>query len=87
MANAWWEPLTFEPPSPDGGQERWHRWIDTSRPTPEGIVPADAAPALEAEQWTVPGRSLTVLLAGLNPPATAGDDHPDRPPAAPAAPR
>jgi isoamylase len=87
MVNAWWEPLTFQLPPADGGQEQWHRWIDTSRPSPDDIVPPDEAPVVENGEWTVPGRSLTVLLAGLRPRSSAGDGHPDRPAAAPAGPR
>ena len=87
MVNAWWEPLTFQLPPADGGQECWRRWIDTSRPSPEDIVPPEAAPPVEGAQWTVSGRSLTVLLAGLSPRSTAGDGHPDPPAAAPASPQ
>jgi glycogen operon protein len=87
MVNAWWEPLTFQLPTPDGGQELWHRWIDTSRPSPEDIVPPEGAPAVEGGEWTVPGRSLTVLLAGLSPRSAADDGHRDPPAAGPAAPR
>jgi isoamylase len=87
MVNAWWEPLTFQLPQVDGGQERWHRWIDTSRPSPEDIVSPDGAPAIEGGEWTVPGRSLTVLLAGLSPRSAAGDAHPDPPAATPVGPQ
>ena len=64
MVNAWWEPLTFQLPKPDGDQARWHRWIDTSLPSPQDIVPPEAAPPVEALQWSVPGRSLSVLVRG-----------------------
>ncbi|MEB3333090.1 MAG: glycogen debranching protein GlgX [Synechococcaceae cyanobacterium] len=87
MANAWWEPLRFTLPPADGGQERWRRWIDTSRPSPEDIVPAAEAVTLADDTWTVPGRSLTVLLAGIRPPAAADDGRRDPPPAAPGDPR
>ena len=87
MVNAWWEPLRFALPEPDGGQERWHRWIDTSRPSPDDIVHPEQAPAVEEPHWTVPGRSLSVLLAGLRPRSAAADGHPDPPAAAPAEPR
>jgi isoamylase len=82
MVNAWWEPLTFELPSP----ESWHRWIDTSRPSPEDILPLEEAPVLDADRWTVPARSLSVLLADLSPQSTEGDAHRDPPAATPVAP-
>ncbi|MFM7550226.1 MAG: glycogen debranching enzyme, partial [Cyanobacteriota bacterium] len=83
MVNAWWEPLTFQLPPADGGQEPWHRWIDTSRASPEDIVPPEEAPVVGDDRWTVAGRSLTVLVAGLRPPSAAADDHPDPPAAEP----
>jgi glycogen operon protein len=64
MVNAWWEPLTFQLPKPDGDQARWHRWIDTSFPSPQDIVSPESAPPVEALQWSVPGRSLSVLVRG-----------------------
>jgi glycogen operon protein len=81
MVNAWWEPLTFRLPAADGGQESWHRWIDTSRTSPEDIVPWVDAPTLDADTYTVGPRSIVVLIVGLSPAATATGDHQD-PPAA-----
>src|SRR5205085_1257505 len=41
--NAWIEPLDFLiPPSPT--ERRWHRIIDTARPSPEDIVERDRGP-------------------------------------------
>jgi glycogen operon protein len=37
MVNAWWEPLTFQLPAADGGQQSWQRWIDTSLPGSEHL--------------------------------------------------
>ncbi|MFM7640428.1 MAG: glycogen debranching protein GlgX [Cyanobium sp.] len=87
MVNAWWEPLTFQLPPTEAGQARWNRWIDTSRPSPEDIVPAAQAPEVQGDHWTVPGRSLTVLMAAFSPRSAAGDGHRDLPAAAPASPR
>ena len=87
MVNAWWEPLTFQLPPADGGQARWHRWIDTSLPSPQDIVPPEQAPEVQGDRWTVPGRSLAVLLAGFSPRSAADDGHRDPPAAGPAEPR
>ena len=36
MFNAYWEPLTFELPSPELHRP-WRRWIDTSRDAPDDV--------------------------------------------------
>jgi glycogen operon protein len=64
MINAYWEPLTFELPSPEtlpGGI--WHRWIDTSRETPEDILPWDQMPTITARSYRLPERSIAVLVS------------------------
>jgi len=64
MINAYWKPLSFKLPSPKklpGGP--WHRWIDTSRASPEDIVPWDAMPAIAARTYRLPGRSIAILIA------------------------
>jgi len=64
MVNAYWEPLTFMLPPParlPGGT--WHRWIDTSLPTPEDIVPWDATPVVAQESYLLPPRTFVVLIA------------------------
>ncbi len=65
MVNAWWEPLTFQLPAADGGQQSWQRWIDTSLPSPNDIVPWTDAPAQAADTYTVGPRSIVVLIVGL----------------------
>lgn len=63
IINAYWKPLTFQLPSPkkmSGGV--WHRWIDTSRPSPEDIVPWDAMQPVTARNYRIPGRSVVVLI-------------------------
>jgi glycogen operon protein len=64
MINAWWEPLTFKLPAADFGAENWHRWIDTSRPAPEDVVPWDGAVAITEDCALVGPRSVLVLIAG-----------------------
>ena len=65
MINAWWQPLTFQLPEPDGDQSCWHRWIDTFRTSPDDIVPWLEAPPLEGDSYTVEPRSIVVLIEGL----------------------
>jgi glycogen operon protein len=64
MVNAWREPLEFSlPPSGEIPGGRWRRFIDTSLPSPEDIVPIDRAPAIETETYPLPPRSLAVMVA------------------------
>jgi len=65
MANAWWNPLSFElPPLPEQAG-RWRRWLDTSLPSPADIVPLTEAPPVEEGSYRLPPRSLAVLIAGF----------------------
>jgi glycogen operon protein len=41
----------------------WQRWIDTSRETPEDIVPWDQMPTTTALSYHLPGRSIAILIA------------------------
>jgi glycogen operon protein len=64
MINAYWKPLTFRLPSPKklpGGA--WQRWIDTSRDSPEDIVPWDTMQAISDRNYRLPARSIAVLIA------------------------
>jgi len=64
IINAYWEPLTFTLPSPlslPGGS--WHRWIDTSLPSPQDIVPWEKLPVYPDERYATLPRSLVVLVA------------------------
>ena len=64
MINSYWKPLTFSLPSPKmlpGGA--WQRWIDTSRASPEDIVPWDEMQTITDKKYRLPGRSLAVLIA------------------------
>jgi len=62
VVNAYWEPLDFELPPLSAGRQ-WHRWIDTSRATPEDIVPWQTAPSVSHKQYRVGARSVVVLIA------------------------
>jgi glycogen operon protein len=66
MVNAWWEPLTFQLPTPDAGELLWQRWIDTSQASPYGIIPRTSAPSLEVNSYKVVPQSVVVLIAGLS---------------------
>jgi glycogen operon protein len=62
MLNAYWEPLEFDLPKPEGGRP-WRRWIDTSLESPEDIVPWQSAPQVAANTYRVESRSMTMLIA------------------------
>ncbi|MEB3199163.1 MAG: glycogen debranching protein GlgX [Synechococcaceae cyanobacterium] len=66
MFNAWWQPLEFQLPAADSKGHAWHRWIDTSRPSPQDIVPWQQAAAVEGSSWTVAPRSISVLINRLD---------------------
>jgi glycogen operon protein len=63
ILNAYWEPLEFElPPTGDGGVRSWRRWIDTSHPTQDDIVPWQTAPRLTSATYPAAARSVVVLF-------------------------
>jgi glycogen operon protein len=61
ILNAYWEPLEFELPRPDGGM--WRRWIDTSLDSPDDIASWDEAPPLTGSTYRVADRSVVMLYA------------------------
>ncbi|HEY7746501.1 MAG TPA: glycogen debranching protein GlgX [Desulfuromonadales bacterium] len=64
MVNAWWQPLEFAlPPAQDLPGGRWRRWLDTSLPSPDDIVPMEEAPAVDGGTYKLPPHSLAVMLA------------------------
>ena len=66
MMNAYWEPLDFELPSPDGrGGNPWRRWIDTALESPLDIVEWQGAPAIAGCTYRVEARSVAVLFSNL----------------------
>lgn len=56
IANAWWEPLEFRIQRPG----RWRRVVDTSLPSPDDIVPDDAAAPVD-QSYDVGPRSVVIL--------------------------
>ena len=64
MVNAYREPLEFRlPPLGDLPGRCWRRWIDTSRGSPDDIVPLDEAPVYDSETYNLLPHSLVVLMA------------------------
>jgi glycogen operon protein len=71
ILNAYWEPLTFELPRPDGGAS-WRRWVDTALDSPRDIVPWQTAPAVSGDTYRVEARSVVILLADGTGPNNGG---------------
>jgi len=61
VLNMYWDALDFQVPMVPG--RRWHRFIDTARPSPEDIVDADQQLPIESDLVRVEGRSVLVLLS------------------------
>jgi isoamylase len=61
ILNAFWEPLTFELPKPEGGS--WKRWIDTGLDSPNDIVAWKTAPAISGDTYRALARSVVMLFA------------------------
>lgn len=60
ILNAYWEPLDFElPPLPN---HTWRRWIDTSLPSPNDIVPWDEAAPISPNIYRATDRSVVLLI-------------------------
>jgi glycogen operon protein len=64
IMNAYWEPLDFELPAPEGDQT-WRRWIDTSLESPDDIMPWQDAPLRADRAYHTAARSVVVLWAPL----------------------
>jgi len=64
---SYWEPLEFELPLADNGDERpWRRWIDTSLNSPQDIVEWQTAPLVPGRTYRAGPRSVVVLWASLD---------------------
>jgi len=61
--NAYWEPLEFELPVVETGNDRWRRWIDTYQESPEDIVDWQDARPVSAHTYRAGSRSVVVLWA------------------------
>ncbi len=66
MINAYWESLEFElPPLPEGQPQVWHRWLDTSLPPPQEIVPWSEAPQVPGSTYLVQACAVVGLISRL----------------------
>lgn len=64
--NAYWEALDFELPYLANGKESsWRRWLDTSLPTPQDIVPWQESPFVAEQTYRAGPRSVVVLWARI----------------------
>jgi isoamylase len=63
MLNAYWEPLAFELPSPEG--PGWYRLVDTFLESPDDICDLPAAPVVEPSTYLVQSRSVVLLGSRL----------------------
>ena len=63
--NAWSQPLSFElPPTVQLPGGRWQRWLDTSLPSPDDIVPLGKGPVVEGASYLLPPHTVAVVVAG-----------------------
>lgn len=62
--NSYWEALDFQLPEMTNGQESsWRRWIDTTLPTPQDIVPWQDSPLVAEQTYQAGPRSVVILWA------------------------
>jgi isoamylase len=61
VLNLYWETLGFK--APVGRGRRWHRIVDTARPSPDDIVESDRQTPIEGNQVQVKGPSALALLS------------------------
>ncbi|MGB5136545.1 MAG: glycogen debranching protein GlgX [Prochlorococcaceae cyanobacterium] len=66
MANAFWEPLRFALPSPDGPGGQWRLWINTAAASPHDIHDWLDGPLLEDSEFAVDARSTVVLISRID---------------------
>jgi glycogen operon protein len=64
MVNAYWEPLLFELPSPEG--PGWQRLVDTYMESPADIGDVADAPVVNGSTYQVQPRSVVLLAAGIS---------------------
>jgi len=75
MLNAYWEPLEFELPSPEG--PGWRRLVDTYRKSPDDIYGAVDAPVVNGSTYQVQPRSVVLLISRTSgKPASGGESAP-----------
>ena len=65
ILNAYWEPLTFELPSPAESWQAWRRCIDTALGSPHDICTWENAPVIGEPTYLVQPRAVVVLALAL----------------------
>ncbi len=66
MLNAYWEELEFElPPIGAVHKSKWHRWIDTSLPSPDDISDWSDSPEFLEPVYQVQPRSIVALWSRI----------------------
>ncbi|MGO9117423.1 MAG: glycogen debranching protein GlgX [Desulfomonilaceae bacterium] len=66
MLNAYWEELDFElPPIGAVHKSKWHRWIDTSLPSPDDISDWSDSPEFLEPVYQVQPRSIVALWSRI----------------------
>jgi glycogen operon protein len=63
MLNAYWQPLTFDLPSPRQPGDCWHLIVDTALSKPEDFCPPENASAIEGGKYKVAARASVMLMA------------------------
>ena len=63
ILNAYWEPLNFELPKPEGGGS-WRRWIDTRPGFAKRHRAVENGAAVSGDTYRVEARSVVMLFAG-----------------------
>lgn len=61
ILNMYWDRLVFDLPQVPG--RRWHRVVDTSRPSPDDIVDPGHEVPLQTMDYTADARSVVILLS------------------------
>lgn len=61
MMNMYWEPLSFAIPPVSG--RKWYRVIDTSLESPDDIMSLGQESEIDADRYSVNGRSVVVLIS------------------------
>lgn len=65
ILNAYWEPLDFELPQLNGGNDAWRLWIDTALDPPHEIVDWWAVSLFPGSTYRAGARSVVVLVANM----------------------
>jgi len=70
MINAYWQPLDFQLPDVGVDHGAWRRCVDTALVSPQDICRSEDAPAVDSTSYKVESRSVVILVAPAQAPAT-----------------